>query len=224
MRLFRGPEVVLDSEMHFRRSANEPGAAAHREMRRLLPFSEAEEVEVERAGVGFASARHRELHVMESDDRHGRRIRPRQCAIVAGMNRLKVTALALVLAAASVNAQTNAVAARIDRILREVPLIDGHNDLPYQYEERAKDHLAQIDIRQDQSKLTPPLHTDIPRLRQGRLGGQFWSVYIPTTLKGADAVRAVLDQIDVVYRLIDLYPDTFELARTADDVVRIHRS
>jgi membrane dipeptidase len=140
------------------------------------------------------------------------------------MNRLKVTALALVLAAASVNAQTNAVAARIDRILREVPLIDGHNDLPYQYEERAKDHLAQIDIRQDQSKLTPPLHTDIPRLRQGRLGGEFWSVYIPTTLKGADAVRAVLDQIDVVYRLIDLYPDTFELARTADDVVRIHRS
>jgi len=113
---------------------------------------------------------------------------------------------------------------RIDHILTEAPLIDGHNDLPYQYQERAKDHLAQIDIRQDQSKLTPPLHTDIARLRQGRLGGQFWSVYVPATLKGADAVRATLDQIDVVHRLVALYPDTFELARTADDIVRIHRS
>src|SRR2546423_11530075 len=140
------------------------------------------------------------------------------------MNRPKVAALALLLLAAAAHAQTDAVNARIDRILREVPLIDGHNDLPYQYEERAKDHLAQIDLRQDQSKLTPPLHTDIARLRKGRLGAQFWSVYVPTTLKGADAVRAVVDQIDVVHRIDELYPDTFELARTADDIVRIHRS
>src|SRR6059058_6549638 len=135
-----------------------------------------------------------------------------------------VAALALVLLSASSYGQTSAVSARIDGILREVPLIDGHNDLPYQYQERVKDHLAQIDIRQDQSKLTPPLHTDIPRLRQGKIGGQFWSVYVPATLKGADAVRAVLEQIDVVHRLVALYPDTFELARTADDVVRFHRS
>src|SRR5436190_1547449 len=142
---------------------------------------------------------------------------------VRAMNRLNAVAVTLLLLAASAHAQTDAVSARIDRILRDVPLIDGHNDLPYQYEERAKDHLAQIDIRQDQSKLTPPLHTDIARLRQGRLGGQFWSVYVPATLKGADAVRATLDQIDVVHRLDERYPDTFELARTADDVVRIHR-
>lgn len=140
------------------------------------------------------------------------------------MIRLNAVALTLVLLTTAAHAQSDAVSARIDRILREVPLIDGHNDLPYQYEERAKDHLAQIDIRQDQSKLTPPLHTDIARLRQGRVGGQFWSVYIPTTLKGADAVRAVIEQIDVVHRLDEAYPDTFELARTADDVVRIHRS
>jgi len=135
-------------------------------------------------------------------------------------------AMVLVLAShtATAAAQTDAVAARVDRILREVPLIDGHNDLPEQYEERVKNHLAQIDIRQDQSKLTPALHTDIPRMRQGRVGGQFWSVYVPAALKGADAVRAVLDQIDVVHRLEGLYPDTFEPARTADDVVRIHRS
>ena len=140
------------------------------------------------------------------------------------MLRFRATALAVLLLAASAHAQTDAVAARVDRILREVPLIDGHNDLPYQYEERVKDHLAQIDISQDQSKLTPPLHTDIARLRQGRVGGQFWSVYIPATLKGADAIRAVLEQIDVVHRLVARYPETFELARTADDVVRIHRA
>jgi len=127
------------------------------------------------------------------------------------------------LLATSIQAQTAAVSARIDRILRDVPLIDGHNDLPWQYEERVKNHLAQIDIRQDQSKVTPPLHTDLARLRQGRLGGQFWSVYIPTTLKGGDAVRAVIEQIDVVHRIDETYPDTFEFARTADDVMRIHR-
>jgi membrane dipeptidase len=127
------------------------------------------------------------------------------------------------LLATSISAQTNAVSARIDRILRDVPLIDGHNDLPWQYEERVKNHLAQIDIRQDQSKVTPPLHTDLARLRQGRLGGQFWSVYIPTTLKGGDAVRAVIEQIDIVHRIDETYPDTFEFARTADDVMRIHR-
>lgn len=130
----------------------------------------------------------------------------------------------LLVAAVAAHAQTDNVGARIDRILRAVPLIDGHNDLPWQYEERVKNHLAQIDIRQDQSKLTPPLHTDLARLRQGRLGGQFWSVYVPTTLKGADAVRAVIEQIDVVHRIDALYPDTFEFARTADDVVRIHRN
>lgn len=136
---------------------------------------------------------------------------------------IRAVALTLVVLDGSADAQTNAVAARIDRILREVPLIDGHNDLPEQYEERVKNHLAKIDIRQDQSKRTPALHTDIPRLRQGRIGGQFWSVYVPATLKGADAVRAVLEQIDVVHRLEGRYPDTFEPARTADDVERIHR-
>lgn len=133
-------------------------------------------------------------------------------------------ALTLFLLCPSVDAQRNDVAARVDRILRKVPLIDGHNDLPSQYLDRVKYHLAQIDIRKDQSRLTPPLHTDIPRLRKGRVGGQFWSAYVPATLGSAEAVRAVLEQIDVVHRLDETYPDTFELARTADDVERIHRS
>jgi membrane dipeptidase len=114
--------------------------------------------------------------------------------------------------------------ARVERILRDVPLIDGHNDLPWQYRERTKNRLAQIDLRQDHSGIEKPLHTDIPRLRKGGLGAQFWSVYVPVSLKGGDAVQATLEQIDVVHRLDALYPDTFALALTADDVVRIHKS
>jgi membrane dipeptidase len=114
--------------------------------------------------------------------------------------------------------------ARVDRILKDVPLIDGHNDLPWEYRDRVKNQLAKIDIAQDQSKIEKPLHTDIARLRQGRVGGQFWSVYVPVTLKGADAVQATMEQIDVVHRLTTLYPDALALALTADDVVRIHKS
>jgi membrane dipeptidase len=125
------------------------------------------------------------------------------------------------LTALTANAQQDA---RIARILREVPLVDGHNDLPWQYRERVKNQLGQIDLRQDQSKLAKPLHTDIPRLRAGGLGAQFWSVYVPASLKGADAVQATFEQIDVVHRMNALYPDTFALALTADDVVRIHKS
>jgi membrane dipeptidase len=121
-------------------------------------------------------------------------------------------------------AMTNA-ADRIEqvrKILRETPLIDGHNDLPWQYRKRSND-LSAIDLTIDNRKLNPPLATDIPRLRAGGVGGQFWSVYVPPTLPGPEAVQAVLEQIDVVHRLAARYPQTFELARTADDVERIHR-
>ncbi|HUP50219.1 MAG TPA: dipeptidase [Thermoanaerobaculia bacterium] len=109
--------------------------------------------------------------------------------------------------------------ARVQRILREVPLIDGHNDLPWQYQKKVGNRLAEIDLRSEQ----PSLHTDIPRLRRGGAGAIYWSVYVSADLKGAEAVKAVLEQIDVVHRLAAIYPDTFEMARTADDVVRIHK-
>ncbi len=112
----------------------------------------------------------------------------------------------------------------VERILREVPLIDGHNDLPWQYRERVKNQLSKIDLKQDQSKLAKPLHTDIARLRQGHVGAQFWSVYVPASMKGPEAVQATLEQIDVVHRLDAAYPDTLALALTAEDVVRIHKS
>ena len=110
----------------------------------------------------------------------------------------------------------------VRKILKQVPLIDGHNDLPWQYRKRGNDFSA-INLRQDTRHLKSPLVTDIARLRAGGVGGQFWSVYIPTTLKGPEAVKAVLEQIDVVHHLVKEYSDVLELALTADDVERIHR-
>ena len=112
---------------------------------------------------------------------------------------------------------------RARRILREIPLIDGHNDVPWQYLNRAQNHLHQIDLAGDTSLLTPPMHTDIARLRKGQVGGLFWSVFIHVDMAGPGAVRAVLCQIDLVHRMVARYSDTFELALTADDVVRIHQ-
>jgi membrane dipeptidase len=119
---------------------------------------------------------------------------------------------------------TNSTAqiSEVRKLLREVPLIDGHNDLPWQFRKRKAD-LSAINLATDTSKLSDPLVTDIPRLRAGGLGAQFWSVYIPVALPGPPAVQAVLEQIDLVHRLVARYPDTFELALTADDIERIHR-
>lgn len=139
--------------------------------------------------------------------------------------RMPIIFLAFALAATVLHAQTaptGAVREHIDRILRQVPLIDGHNDLPWELRQRVQNHISRIDLTQDQSALQPPLHTDIPRLRQGKIGAQFWSVYVPASLETA-SVETVLEQIDVVHRLVSLYPQAFELARTADDIVRIHK-
>jgi len=110
------------------------------------------------------------------------------------------------------------------KILDQTPLIDGHNDVPWQYRERVKNHLDKIDLAQDTGGLDPAMHTDIPRLRRGGVGGQFWSVYVPVEITGPAAVQAVLEQMDVVRRLAARYPETFEMAMTADDVRRIHRA
>src|SRR5215471_10498886 len=110
----------------------------------------------------------------------------------------------------------------VHNILREVPLIDGHNDLPWQFRKLKKD-ITEIDLSRDTSKLPSPLVTDIPRLRAGGIGGQFWSVYVPVKPAGPAAVEAVLEQIDVVHKLVARYPETFELALSAADIERIHR-
>lgn len=109
------------------------------------------------------------------------------------------------------------------RIHRSSLLIDGHNDLPWRLRSDFGSSLEKCDITQ----LHAPdkLQTDIPRLRQGGVGGQFWSVYVPAeTMQAGTALRDTLEQIDLVNQIIARYPETFELALTADDIERIHRS
>lgn len=116
---------------------------------------------------------------------------------------------------------------RAIRLMERTPLIDGHNDLPWQYRSRHKNHLCEMDVGEDLTGvLERPTHTDIPRLRAGRVGAQFWSVYVPIeAYPGAvEDVKTVGEQIDVVRRLCEKYPDDLELALSADDVERIFRS
>lgn len=140
------------------------------------------------------------------------------------------TVVALAFALVAMNPASSAAAEKSDRhlaearrILKQVPLIDGHNDVPWQYRKRTSNDFSALDLAHNTAQLQPAMHTDIPRLRAGGVGGQFWSVYVPTKLSGAEAVQATLEQIDVVHRLCARYPETLELALTADDVERIHR-
>jgi membrane dipeptidase len=110
---------------------------------------------------------------------------------------------------------------RVMQILKEVPLIDGHNDVPWQYRGRANYKMSELDFM-NTLDLDRPMHTDIPRLVEGGVGGQFWSVYVPAGMSEPQAVQATLEQVDFVYRMIDEFPDYLELALTADDIVRVH--
>jgi membrane dipeptidase len=112
-------------------------------------------------------------------------------------------------------AQDAALLERAKSLHRQVPLIDGHNDLPWSI----RRSFDETDLRKTRERG----QTDIPRLRYGLVGGQFWSVYVPATLGAREAVEATKDQIGLVYRLCRKYPDTFEIAWTADDVDRIFR-
>jgi len=113
--------------------------------------------------------------------------------------------------------------ARIDRILKATPLIDGHNDLA---EELRENYGGKVEgLASGTDKWTPKaLMTDMARLREGRVGGQFWSVYIPAEVQGDAAIRNTLQEIDIVKRFIAAYPRDLEQAYTADDVIRIHKA
>ena len=115
------------------------------------------------------------------------------------------------------------VKARIDRILKRTPLIDGHNDIAEQLVENYASKVERLDGGTDRWA-SKPLMTDMARLRAGRLGGQFWSVYIDGTVTGDEAIRQTINQIDIVDRMIAAYPRDLERASTADDIVRIHKA
>jgi membrane dipeptidase len=111
---------------------------------------------------------------------------------------------------------------RARRVMQRTPLIDGHNDLPWALRQNHGSDPHAVDLATDLDATTD-LHTDIPRLKAGGMGGQFWSVYVPASLPPVEAAQATFEQIDVVRRMVAAHPEAFELAYTADDVVRIHR-
>jgi len=114
------------------------------------------------------------------------------------------------------------VQARIDRILKATPLIDGHNDIA---EGLRENYALKVEgLAGGTDKWRKPLMTDMARLRQGRVGAQFWSVYIPAEITGDAAIRATLEEIDTVKRMVRAYPNDLALAASADDIVRIHKS
>lgn len=113
----------------------------------------------------------------------------------------------------------SALLERVRALLEDVPLIDGHNDLPSSILEVARGDVDRVDIRDRQVELP----ADLPRLREGMVSGQFWSAFVDVSyIDKGEALRQCLVEIDMIHRLVDRYPE-LELATRADDVVRIHR-
>lgn len=130
---------------------------------------------------------------------------------------LCVCALALPVAAL---AQSDPHMAKARRVLRAVPLIDGHNDLPWAIRNAVD---APRDVDAYDLRKTTTGHTDIARLRKGMLGGQFWSIYIPGDIKDSGFARVQLEQFDIARRVIAKYPDVLEWALTAAAIRRAHQ-
>ena len=139
------------------------------------------------------------------------------------MIRSTLLAVSLLAIAAPALAQTAPTAeeVRVRRLLDRTPLIDGHNDLPWALRQNFQNDPHALDLTSNQS--ANRLHTDIPRLRAGGVGAQFWSVYVPASMTPLEAARATFEQIDTVKRLVAAHPGVFELATAADDIARIHR-
>ncbi|GGO88147.1 dipeptidase [Wenjunlia tyrosinilytica] len=104
-------------------------------------------------------------------------------------------------------------------VLEEFPVVDGHNDLPWALRRTVRYDLDRVDLAGGERRF----HTDIPRLRAGGVGAQFWSVYVSTALRGDHAVSATLEQIDVVHRMVEAHPDELRLALTADEMETARR-
>jgi membrane dipeptidase len=137
--------------------------------------------------------------------------------IRSAVSAVSAVAAVAAVAAAPAAAQTDSLLSRATAIMREVPLIDGHNDLPWEMRVRWLS-FDSVDIAQPTDMMT-----DIPRLRKGMVGGQFWSTYAPAELEHHGAARMGMEEGDIVHRMVERYPDVFEMAGTAADIVRIHR-
>jgi membrane dipeptidase len=108
-------------------------------------------------------------------------------------------------------------------VLDEVPLIDGHNDLPWNLYRREKNRLENFDfdsdLRQNPNWQISSSFTDLPRIRQGKLAGQFWVAYVDCSNNYKDAVERTLEQIDVIKRLVKSYPNDMMYVTEADQIM-----
>ncbi len=145
------------------------------------------------------------------------------------MYRLFIASLSLVAAVGLLRAPAGDAPARSKTVVvseqalaihNDALLIDGHNDLPWELRENDGPGFKNIDLTKPQKKF----HTDIPRLKKGNVGAQFWSAYVPSsTAKKGTAVKMTLEQIDVVHELARRYPDTFEMAYGTEDIRRVRK-
>ncbi|MDY0959233.1 dipeptidase [Sphingomonas sp. CFBP8993] len=113
-----------------------------------------------------------------------------------------------------------AITRRVESLLARAPIIDGHNDLPWELRDTGVPPESPA-LATDTTALPHPLQTDLPRLKRGGVGGQFWSVWIPADVTGPRAVEMTLEQIDRVHRLVAAHPERLAMARTAEDVRRL---
>nr|WP_246525006.1 dipeptidase [Sphingobium phenoxybenzoativorans] len=123
--------------------------------------------------------------------------------------------------AAAAPAPADPYMARVAKVLAATPLIDGHNDWPEALVDHAGDKRWTLDLNRLDTK---DYDTDIERLRLGKVGGQFWSVFVSPALPGLEQVKATLEQIDLVNQIVRRYPQTFQLAMTAADVRAAHKA
>ncbi|XP_054288246.1 dipeptidase 1-like isoform X3 [Macrosteles quadrilineatus] len=117
----------------------------------------------------------------------------------------------------------------VRRILSEVPLIDGHNDLPWNIRSFVHNQLALFNFSVDLTEVDPWSrsnwsHTDLPRLRAGLVGAQFWSAYVPCGSQYMDAVHITMEQIDVIRRLVELYSRDLQFVSSASGILEAHRA
>ncbi|CAN2390050.1 Belongs to the metallo-dependent hydrolases superfamily. Peptidase M19 family [Pristimantis euphronides] len=105
------------------------------------------------------------------------------------------------------------------RIMENAPVIDGHNDLPWQLLSRVNNQLNKVDLF-----TLNETHTNIPKLREGRVGGQFWAAYVPCDTQGKDAVKRTLEQIDVIHRMCEEYPNDFLCVNSVEGIYEAIRT
>ncbi|XP_053968412.1 dipeptidase 1 [Anastrepha obliqua] len=154
------------------------------------------------------------------------------CFVLCGFSFLIFLYLPLMLAMPEQTRLANDFDYRLQRakhVLRESPLIDGHNDLAWNIRKFLKNRLQDFPFASDLREVLPWSasawsHTDLPRLKEGMVAAQFWSAYVPCSSQHMDAVQLTLEQIDLIRRLVNLYPNQMTFVTDASGIEEVHRS